>query len=159
MTSTISRRGFLSGAVQGSAVVVALPLLDCFLNGNATALASGAPLPVRFGTWHWGCGVNSDRWVPDTLGTNFKFKPEMSYLEPFRDQISVVTGFNVPLMDAELRAPHRQHGHSRRAAPATNKTVAGETFDVSIARVVGANSRFRSIDVAATGAPGTATVF
>ena len=48
----------------GAAVSIGLPLLDCFLNGNGTALAQGAPLPVRFGTWFWGCGMNPDRWVP-----------------------------------------------------------------------------------------------
>ena len=55
--NTLSRRRILRGMMNGAAVTVALPFLDCFLNGNGNALASGAPMPVRFGTWLWGCGV------------------------------------------------------------------------------------------------------
>ena len=53
-----TRRNFMRGMLGGAAINVALPFLDCFLNANGTALASGAPLPVRFGTWFWGCGAS-----------------------------------------------------------------------------------------------------
>src|SRR4051812_14796644 len=53
-----NRRRILKGILHGSAVSVALPFLDCFLDGNGEALASGAPIPTRFGTWFWGCGIN-----------------------------------------------------------------------------------------------------
>ena len=43
----LSRRRILKGMLNGSAVTVALPLLDCFLNDNGTALASGVEMPVR----------------------------------------------------------------------------------------------------------------
>ena len=36
-----TRRRVLRGMLDGSAVTVALPMLNCFLNGNGTALASG----------------------------------------------------------------------------------------------------------------------
>ena len=54
-----------------------LPLLDCFLNGNGTALAQGAPLPVRFGAWMWGCGMNPDRWNPPTEGVGYDLSIEL----------------------------------------------------------------------------------
>ena len=47
----LSRRRVLRGMLGGATVSLGLPLLDCFLNGNGTAMASGAPLPVRFGIW------------------------------------------------------------------------------------------------------------
>ena len=72
MTKQISRRTVLRGMLGGAAVSVGLPLLDCFLNGNGTALAQGAPLPVRFGTWFWGCGMNPDRWVPSDGGRRLR---------------------------------------------------------------------------------------
>ena len=56
------RRTLLRGTLVGGAVTVGLPLLDCFLNENGDALAQGAPLPLRFGAWMWGCGMNPDRW-------------------------------------------------------------------------------------------------
>ena len=42
----LHRRTLLRGLFQGSAAMVALPLLDCFLDGNGTALADGAPIPA-----------------------------------------------------------------------------------------------------------------
>ena len=42
----ITRRRVLRGVVDGSAVTVALPFLNVFLNGNGNALADGAPLGV-----------------------------------------------------------------------------------------------------------------
>ena len=42
--SKLTRRRFLQGTLNGSAVTIALPFLNCFLNDNGTALASGAPV-------------------------------------------------------------------------------------------------------------------
>ncbi|MBS1225544.1 MAG: hypothetical protein H6R24_2222, partial [Proteobacteria bacterium] len=55
--SKFSRRTVLRGALRGAAVGVALPLLDCFLDSSGKAYAdTGQRIPVRFGTWIWGCG-------------------------------------------------------------------------------------------------------
>ena len=56
----LNRRRVLRGMLSGSAVTVGLPLLNVFLNGNGTAMADGAPLPVRFGTWAWGLGMDEN---------------------------------------------------------------------------------------------------
>ena len=42
----------------GCAVNVALPLLNCFLTDNGDAMANGAAIPQRFGTWQWGLGMS-----------------------------------------------------------------------------------------------------
>ena len=42
-----SRRGFLRGVLQGSAIFVGLPMLEAMLNGNGTALACGGAIPKR----------------------------------------------------------------------------------------------------------------
>src|SRR5665213_1638713 len=87
-------RTILRGMLGGSAVTVGLPLLDCFLNTNGTAFAAtGAPLPVRFGTWFWGCGLNPGRWVPQKTGANYDTPAEIKVLEPFKDRLSVFSGF------------------------------------------------------------------
>ena len=65
----VSRRRVLKGMLNGSAVTVALPLLDCFLNENGTALASGLDMPVRFGTWGYGLGGTTSVFVPKTRGS------------------------------------------------------------------------------------------
>ena len=46
----LSRRRVLRGMLDGVAVSVGLPLLECMLSDGGTALASGAPMPVRFVT-------------------------------------------------------------------------------------------------------------
>jgi len=71
------RRALLRGTLAGGAVSIGLPLLDCFLNVNGTALAQGAPLPLRFGAWMWGCGVNPARWTPSSEGTDFELPIEL----------------------------------------------------------------------------------
>ena len=65
----LKRRSLLRGMLGGGAVSVALPFLDCFLNTNGTALASGAPLPVRFGTWYWGLGLTPNAAVKAKTST------------------------------------------------------------------------------------------
>ena len=100
-----TRRRVLKGLVRGSAVAVALPLLDCFLNNHGEALASGAPLPVRFGTWFWGCGVNAARWFPDKVGTDYDLKAELLPIGPHKNKVTVLSGFNC-LLDGRPNLPH-----------------------------------------------------
>src|SRR4051794_9728598 len=89
-----NRRNVLKGMLGGSAITVGLPLLDCFLDGNGDALASGAPLPTRFGTWFWGCGVNAARWFPEKLGADYDLKPQLAPIAPYKNKVSVFSGFN-----------------------------------------------------------------
>ena len=74
--ANFDRRRVLRGILNGGAVTVGLPLLNCFLNGNGNALASGEPMPLRFGTWFWGCGMNAKVFTPSKFGTNFEFPIE-----------------------------------------------------------------------------------
>src|SRR5690554_6101690 len=105
MKKLIDRRTVLKGALNGAAVSVALPILDCFLNTNGTAFASGAPLPVRFGTWFWGLGVNPARWVPKKVGPGFDMGVELKPIEPYKDYITVLSGYDV-LLDGQPNFPH-----------------------------------------------------
>ena len=102
---TLTRRSILRGMMRGSAVVVGLPLLDIFLDGNGEALAAGAPIPTRFGTWFWGCGVNTARWFPDKVGANYDIKEELSPIAPFRDKVSVFSNFNC-ILDGKPNLVH-----------------------------------------------------
>ena len=77
---TPSRRGFLRGVVQGSAVFVGLPLLERMLNGNGTALACGGAIPKRFGIFYWGNGNNPSRWVPSSDGADYALSEQLAPL-------------------------------------------------------------------------------
>ena len=75
-------------------MTVGLPLLNCFLNDSGTALASGTPLPVRFGTWFWGLGMSSRVFIPKTVGAKYDLPEEFEALEKVRDYVNVYTNFN-----------------------------------------------------------------
>src|SRR6185312_8172623 len=96
MIQSVRRRSLLRGMIGGAAVSVGLPLLDSFLDGNGTALASGAPLPVRFGTWFWGLGHTPGRALKVTGGTDYEFLENCAALTPFKSQINYFANFNTP---------------------------------------------------------------
>ncbi len=154
MRRNFGRRQLLRGMLAGSAVTVGLPFLECFLNTNGTALAGGRPLPVRFGTWNWGCGMNPQRFVPTKTGTDFELGAELKYIEPVRDQINVFTGFKA-ILDGKPNLPHISGMQALRSGgvAAAMGPMDLPTIDVLIGDAVGTDTRFRSLEMAATGDP------
>lgn len=150
--SRLSRRRFLKGSLNGGVVTLGLPLLDCLLNDSGTALASGAPLPLRFGTWSWGLGMNEAVFVPRKTGPDFDLPPEIEALEPIRQHINLYTNFNV-FKDAAPNLCHHSGWVILRSgiAPFTSENKPGETIDVTVARKIGNATRFRSLSATATG--------
>ena len=150
--SKLSRRRFLKGTLNGGVVTVALPFLDCFLNENGTALASGAPLPLRFGTWSWGLGMSEAIFVPRNTGANFDLPSEIEALAPVQKHINLFTNFHV-FKDAAPNLCHHSGWVILRSgiAPMTRENRPGETIDVTVARKIGNETRFRSLSATATG--------
>ncbi|MGB9337908.1 MAG: DUF1552 domain-containing protein [Polyangiales bacterium] len=158
------RRTLLRGALAGGAVSMGLPLLDCFLNEHGTALAQGAPLPLRFGSWMWGCGMNPDRWTPSSEGPGFELPIELQALDrelasggKLRDQVSVLSGFDVHL-DGRPNFPHTAGlmGTLTGSLPLQDYTVPAPTLDTIIAAEIGGSTRFRSLEMSCTGNPNQA---
>jgi len=149
-----NRRMVLRGMLGGAAVSVGMPILDCLLDTNGVAFAGGAPLPVRFGTWFWGCGLNPGRWVPQKAGTDYDMPPEIKVLEAFRDKLSVFSGFRA-VTDGQQAVVHYTGTMSilTGAAPKAPATVEGPTIDTTISDAIGSRTRFRSLEIAATGNP------
>lgn len=154
-----TRRNLLRGMARGSAVAVALPFLDLFLDDHGEALASGAPIPTRFGTWFWGCGVNTARWFPTKLGTDYDIKEELRPITPFREKVSVFSNFNCNL-DGKPNLVHWSGVMATLSGTAPTKGgVSGgnseaPTIDCLIADHVGKANRFRSLELACTGQSG-----
>jgi hypothetical protein len=151
----IHRRGFLCGSLQGVAISVGLPFLDLFLNSNGDALAAtGAPLPRRFGTWFFGCGMNPQRWNPISEGRDWELTPELLPVADIRDKINVLSGFSVK-MAGESNQVHRTgvFGTLCGGAPKTAESIEGPSLDVLISDHVGMRTRFRSLEMAAMGDP------
>lgn len=148
----LSRRQVLRGMLKGAAVSMSLPILDCFLNESGTAWASGAPLPVRFGTWHWGCGMNRDRWVPKTVGADYDVPVELKPMEPYKHLVNVLSDFRV-MLDGKANHVHFSGNAAVRTgvAPTRARKVEAPSFDTFISRHIGKDTRFRSLEIACTG--------
>jgi hypothetical protein len=144
----------------GAAVSVGLPFLDCFLNESGTALAAtGAPLPVVFGTWFWGCGLNPGRWEPATFGKGYDFGTELAPLAPHKDRINVFSGLKV-FLDGKGAKPHYTGdmailtGNVPTEGGVSQGGQAGyASVDQIIADVIGTKTRFRSLETTGTAKP------
>lgn len=155
MAFDFTRRKALRGMLGGAAVTVGVPLLDAFLDGNGVAMAAtGAPVPVRFGTWFWGLGVNPSRWFPDTPGANYDLKPELAPIGEYSKKINILGNFSVPL-DGAPNLPHSSGGPAIRTGRAltAERGLPGESFDVTISDLIGTRTRFRSLEMSSSGDP------
>ncbi|MEO6717713.1 MAG: DUF1552 domain-containing protein [Novosphingobium sp.] len=148
----LSRRTILRGMMNGAKVGMALPFLDIFLDVNGEALAAtGQRLPVRFGTWIWGCGFIPERWIPTSEGADYTMPPDLEPLAPYRKQMAIFSGFDVKL-DGVANKPHQTGNLGLRTGiPVPGETVHAPTFDVLIGEVIGQGTRFRSLELSASG--------
>jgi hypothetical protein len=67
MTFRMHRRSFLRGA---GGVAVALPVLECMLDGNGTALADGGSLPLRYAILFAGQSIGGDNYAKNQSRIN-----------------------------------------------------------------------------------------
>jgi len=152
-----NRRSLLRGTVGGAAVAVALPFLDCFLNTNGSALAAtGAPLPVRFGTWYWGLGHTPGHAIKPKTQTSegIGFLQECKALAPLEKHINFYGGFNMPL-DGRSNYTHFTGWVASRtgSAPSSNNDIPAPTLDLLIADAISKNTRFQTLDMTSVGIP------
>jgi hypothetical protein len=148
----MTRRRMLRGTLGAGAVFVGLPLFNLDLNGNGTALASGAPLPERYGTWFWGLGMTKNIFVPKTVGPDYDLPEEIQSFKPVKQHINILTNFRIPT-DGKPNLCHFSGwvGIRTGAVPGTRTDLPNPTFDTLIAEQIGAASRFPSLEMAATG--------
>src|SRR5690348_16373996 len=135
---TIDRRRVLRGLLAGGAVTVGLPLLECFLNDHGTALANGAALPVRFGTWFWGLGMNEKIWVPDKIGANYDLKPELAALARVKQHVNIFSRYRTDL-GGHPNLVHYAGAVFLRCGqwPSTRIDLPGRSIDVTIGDAIG----------------------
>ena len=152
----LDRRTVLRGLLGGTAVSMGLPMLEMMLDANGEALATGDPLPDRFGLWFWGNGVRPERWTPTTTGANWTPRDETLPLLPLREYVSVVSGCEIKT------ATHPHHsgmtgilsGKHYYQVGTTRDTIVS-TFDGPSADVIAANAydaqtSLRSLEVGIT---------
>lgn len=115
--TSLSRRTLLRGAVGGTSVALALPLLEAMLNSNGTALADGTKLPTRMITWHFGNGLalvdvadaaKGNRWAPATTGAAYaqNLTPQLAPLAGVIEYCNLLTGFDIKAASKHRRGHH-----------------------------------------------------
>lgn len=101
----LSRRTLLRGA--GAAL--ALPLLESMIPA-ATLRAAPASIPrARLACIYIPHGAVMSKWTPATYGTGWEFPEILKPLEPFREELNVISGLTLPLaygQDASAGANH-----------------------------------------------------
>jgi hypothetical protein len=116
----LPRRTFL----RGVGAALALPLLDAMVPAF-TPIAQSAGAPIRrMGFIYTPNGFIREFWTPDATGATFDLKPSLKALEPFRDQMQIVSG----LANLQAEAMGSPPGpHSRGSAAWMTGTHAKQT--------------------------------
>ncbi len=148
----MTRRRLLRGVLAGGAVSVGLPILDCVLNSNGDAFADGAPLPSRFATWFWPCGIGEQDWRPKTAGRDYTLPREMQALQPFKEKLNLFSGSQI-FLDGVANQTHFTGVQGYMTGRVTGSGEYFSSIDGNIAEVIGNRSRFKSLVVVVDGDP------
>lgn len=149
-TQRFNRRSILRGALGGATVGLGIPLMDIFLNGNGNALANGAAMPTRFGTYFWGLGLTPTLWEPKKVGFDYDVPPELAFLKDgdLQKKVSVFTGFTV-MLDGRPSHPHWTGLAAILSGNAPVKLNSFDklpSFDIAVGDAIGGGTRFRTIE-------------
>jgi hypothetical protein len=142
----LSRRAVLKGA--GAAI--GLPLLDAMVPAG-TALADTAAAPLtRLGFVYFPHGVVQRFWQPKNTGRDFEFSHVLKPLEPFRSQVTVVSGLRNKGAE-NAGAPHFSQEISWLSCTGRNGRTpdgqAGVTVDQIAVKHIGQGTPLPSLEI------------
>jgi hypothetical protein len=144
----LPRRLFL----RGLGVTVALPLLESMVPAM-TALAQTPARPrTRFGAIYFPNGAIVDQWIPQQVGRGFEFMPILKPVEAFKDQLVLVSNLTrshpgSQVGDHAVSAAGFLTGVWPKRTEAED-VYANATIDQVVARQIGQDTPFPSIEVA-----------
>lgn len=149
----LHRRTLLKGLLGGAVVTVGLPPLERFMNAHGTAYAESADegFPKRFGLFFWGNGNLPERWNPTGEGTDWQLSEQLAPLAAHKAKISVVSGTRLGVPNTVPHGAGAAGILSGRPiiSNGNNDTFGGPSIDQVIAEVLGADTRFRSLEFGA----------
>ena len=148
----LSRRTFLRGTFGA---VVALPMLDAMVPALTAQSRTAANPAFHFGAIYLPNGVWPEFIHPETVGADFEFKQVAKPLEPFRDQVVLVSKMSAPPGSVHLGASaawlngtgpveKRDNGGTGGAFGKIHST---KTIDQWIADKVAGDTPLRSIEI------------
>src|SRR5262245_44213375 len=146
----IPRRTFL----YGTGVTLALPLLEAMLPAQ-TPLRSAASPKTRFTGIFFPHGMAPGYWVPKAEGSNFEFPFILEPLQPFRDDVVILSGLHARSAEPPSGVTGSDHFVAAAYLCATKpkKTTgaditAGTTIDQLIAAKIGQDTLLPSLQLA-----------
>jgi hypothetical protein len=147
----LSRRTFLRGA----GVAIGLPLLDAMVPA-ATLLAQTAARPKpRLGFIYFPHGAIMNQWTPAAEGRDFELTPILKPLEPFKKQLTIVSGLeNKAAIAPPVHALSPGTWLSGVAPRKTQEPWGGVTIDQLAAAKLGQDTPFPSLEIAVEGRGG-----
>jgi hypothetical protein len=149
----LSRRTVL----RGVGASIALPFLEAMVPAG-TALAQTAAAPrARMGFFYLPHGAIMRDWTPDNVGADFDLKPILRPFEPFRKQLTVLSGLdNKSARSGAVHAITPGTWLSCVAPRRSNAPFGGITADQLAAQHIGQDTALPSIEVAAEEKGGSA---
>ena len=139
----ISRRRVLQGIGAG----VALPLLDSMIPSSTALAQTAAVSPKRFGAVFVPHGERPGSWTPKKVGADFEMSPILEPLAAYRDQLTVVSELCDPVDGHAVTVAAWLSGTIPKRTTAED-VLAGITIDQVIAKKIGRDTVFPSLEVA-----------
>lgn len=139
-------------ALKALGVALPLPFLDAMVPA-LTALEQSAAKPrLRFSAVYTPNGVIPAQWFPTTTGPDFAFSPSLQPLEPFRQQLLVLSGLDsVPPPPPGERQYNNHADASTRFLTDTTPSRslrAGISIDQLAAKVLSKDTQLPSLELA-----------
>jgi Protein of unknown function (DUF1552) len=145
-------------ALRGLGAAVALPLLEAMTRGTPTARAADGGHPLRLAFVYVPNGVHMPDWTPRTTGAGFELPAILQPLQPFRDDLLVLSGLTLDAArahgdgggdHARAMAAFLTGRHPRKTGGADLR--AGVSVDQLAAERVGKATRFPSLEIGCEG--------
>ena len=130
--------------IRGMGVSLALPLLDAMVPALTAIQKTPARPTPRFGVVYVPNGIMMENWTPAADGAGFTLSPSLTPLEPFREQLVVLTGLD-----------NRGSGHvpgstsflTDMSPNAGADVKAGVSVDQMVARELGRQTQLGSLEL------------
>ena len=141
----IPRRAML----RGFGAALALPMLDAMI----PAMANTAPKPIkRLGIVYVPNGMRMDHWTPTTVGDGFEFPSILKPMEPFREQLQIISG----LHGVDGEGPHARASTRFLTGVASTRDNgsnlrAGISMDQIAGRFLGNETQLSTLELAIDG--------
>ena len=146
----LPRRTFL----RGLGAAIALPMLDAMKPALVSAASSGTKTPIRLAFTYIPNGVTMKDWKPAATGANFEMSRILKPLEPFRQDLMVLSGLDHNNANAlgDGGGDHARAGAAFLTGVHPKKTAgadiqAGISADQIAAKKFGSTTRISSLEL------------